>query len=165
MSFRSWVIGLLGGQEVVKSLSGTASKALPLDAGAGDPMEEEAAGLNFRTAIAAHQKWKQRLQAVVDGTSVEVLSVPVVCRDDQCVLGKWIHGPSATAFAAMEQFVRLKKNHAFFHMCAGKVLSLAQEKNHDAARRELESGNYARVSQDVVLDLATMYNSAQKARV
>ena len=48
----------------------------------------ELAGLNFLTAIEAHIKWKGRLESYIDGTSDEDLKVEVICRDDQCPLGK-----------------------------------------------------------------------------
>ena len=34
-----------------------------------EPGKEEVAGLNFKTAIDAHMKWKQRLKAVIEGSS------------------------------------------------------------------------------------------------
>ncbi|MDR3395099.1 MAG: CZB domain-containing protein, partial [Parasulfuritortus sp.] len=47
------------------------------------------AGLNFKTAIDAHMKWKVRLESCLSDDNKESLQVEVVSRDDQCVLGKW----------------------------------------------------------------------------
>ena len=52
-----------------------------------DLLEEEAAGLNFRTAIEAHQKWKAHLQALIVDDLLDDLSVEDVSRDDRCTLG------------------------------------------------------------------------------
>lgn len=145
MGFRQWLMGLLRGGD------GPA-------AGDIDPLQEEAAGLNFRTAIEAHQKWKYRLRAVIDGTSEETLQPEMVARDDQCVLGKWIHGPGGQQFGHDHQFKGLKEWHAHFHVCAGHVLSLAQAGETEAALKDLNKGHYAKASMKVVQDLAQMYN-------
>lgn len=83
----------------------------------------EIAGLNFQDAVAAHQRWKARLQACIAGTSSEKLDPAVVGRDDQCALGKWIHGQGTLTFGTMPAFSTLKIEHAQFHRIAGEVLS------------------------------------------
>ena len=154
MGFRSWILGLLGGTEKEQE-----TPAAPPPLRTRDPIEEEAAGLNFYTAIEAHQKWKVRLMAVIEGDTSEGLSVEVIGRDDQCALGKWIHGVGIR-FAQAEEFTRLKKNHAFFHECAAQVLRMAQSGDKDSALEELRRGTYSRASNDVVQDLAVMYRRA-----
>jgi len=121
--------------------------------------EEEAAGLNFRTAIEAHQKWKMRLQAAIEAKSEEQLDDPdAVSRDDQCELGQWIHGAGGRLFAGQPQFVDLVKKHAAFHLCAGRVLSLAQSGQQALAAAEMApGGEFARISREVVGDLAAMF--------
>ena len=157
MGFREWVLNLLGGQP--KPEEEEARLPSP-ERDVRDPMEEEAAGLNFYTAIEAHQKWKVRLLAVIEGDSSEGLSVEVIGRDDQCALGKWIYGVGGARFSAVSQFGELKRNHAFFHTCAAGVLEKAQEGQKDAALQALKQGAYARASQDVIRDLAVMYRHA-----
>jgi Chemoreceptor zinc-binding domain len=155
MGIRGWLVGLLGGdtpQETPKAMVEVAR----------DPMEEEADGLNFRSAIEAHQKWKVRLRAVIENNSSENLVPEVVSRDDQCVLGKWIHGAGGAKFAKEPQFIDLKKKHAYFHVCAGNVLQLAQSGDKVNATAEITSGNFARTSQEVVLDLAQMFTRLKK---
>jgi hypothetical protein len=53
-------------------------------------------------------KWKGRLQNYVDGTSKEQLDPMIICRDDQCALGKWIHGPALQYFCDGEGFYKLR---------------------------------------------------------
>lgn len=122
-----------------------------------DVMDKEAAGLNFKLAIEAHQKWKRRLLDVIKGDSEEVLHVEVVSRDDQCLLGKWIHGAGNEKFGSSAQFVRLRNNHAQFHTCAGHVLHLAQIGKQSDAALALKEGDYAQISQEVVRDLVAVY--------
>lgn len=124
--------------------------------------QEEMVGLNFKSAIEAHQNWKKRLTSVVDGSSAETLQVEVVSRDDQCLLGKWIYSTGGEKFSTLEQFSRLQENHAHFHSCAGKVLHLAQTKNKNAALAELKEGAYAQASQEVIRDLVAVYTQVTK---
>lgn len=120
-------------------------------------MDKEAAGLNFKLAIEAHQKWKRRLLDVINGDSEEVLQVEAVSRDDQCLLGKWIHGAGNEKFGYSTQFVRLRNNHAQFHTCAGNVLHLAQIGKQSDAALALKEGDYAQISQEVIRDLVAVY--------
>jgi Chemoreceptor zinc-binding domain len=127
-----------------------------------DPMDEEAEGLNFRTAIEAHQKWKVRLRAVIENNAEEALSVDILSRDDQCPLGKWIHGTGGAKYAEDADFKSLRRGHAYFHVCAGHVLSLAQTGHKEAASAELVGGNFARSSQEVVQDLLQLFSRFRK---
>ena len=52
-------------------------------------------------AINAHIHWKIRLEKYLDGTSEEKLDPKLVSRDDQCKLGKWIHGRHSSTFMMM----------------------------------------------------------------
>jgi hypothetical protein len=133
----------------------TASGAASLPAQA---QQEAAGGLNFRSAIEAHQKWKLRLQAVIESSSREKLDPSVIGRDDQCELGKWIHGAGGRQFGAELQFADLSRKHAYFHVCAGRVLSLAQNGQKKRALTEISAtGEFGRVSREVIGDLASMF--------
>ncbi len=153
MAFRQWLIGLLGGR--VKNDPDQAF-ILPPPAGVSAE-EEEIDGLNFRTAIEAHQKWKGRLQAVIDSGVPDTLSVEEVSRDNLCVLGKWLHGSGNQKFGREVLFKTLQANHAHFHVCAGKVLQSALKGNKSEAQTALKSGDFAHASQAVVKDLAQLY--------
>ncbi|SJM91873.1 CZB domain-containing protein [Crenothrix polyspora] len=124
---------------------------------------EETVGLNFISAIEAHQNWKKRLTSVVDGSSAETLQVEVVSRDDQCLLGKWIHSTGTQKFSSLVQFEQLQKNHAHFHSCAGKVLHLAQTQDKSTALAELKDGHYAQASQQVIRDLVAVYTQVNNS--
>jgi hypothetical protein len=66
------------------------------------------AEINISECIDAHMKWKGRLQNYVDGTSKEQLDPMIICRDDQCALGKWIYGPALQYFCNGEGFYKLR---------------------------------------------------------
>ena len=154
MAFKQWLIEFLNGTP--EDQKNRASTPPPV----ADPLEEEAAGLNFRTAIEAHQKWKARLQALINNDMSENLSVEEVSRDDRCTLGMWIHGAGKKRFGRDALFKTLEKNHAHFHACAGHVLKTALAGNKDDAQAALKAGDFARASQTIILNLAQMYNRA-----
>ncbi len=117
----------------------------------------ELAGLNFMTAIDAHMKWKTRLENYIQGTSSEDLKVEVVCRDDQCPLGKWIYSTGGERFGTIDTFGEMKGQHALFHQCAGRILETAQSGKKDEAMRLLQYGDYVRASEQVKRLLAKLY--------
>lgn len=138
MGLLSGVVGFLG-------LSG-------LDAGKKAQIREE---INLMDAIQAHVKWKVRLQECLDGKSQEKLDPMVVCRDDQCALGKWIHGPALKHFHEDETFHQLRADHAQFHYVAGSVVQHVHANNH-AAAEVLIKGEYQQISHKVVMALTEL---------
>ncbi len=126
-----------------------------------DGESAEIAGLNFKDAVLAHQKWKNRLQACIDGTSDERLDPAVVSRDDQCVLGKWINGPGGLQFGTSAAFPRLKAEHAQFHLIAGEVLSAANDGRKAEAQEQLAT-SFARSSVRVQQFLASLFLEANR---
>lgn len=112
--------------------------------------------INIMDAINAHIKWKIRLEKYLNGTSEETLDPSVVCRDDQCVLGKWIHGPALKHFQGDDGFVTLRDDHAQFHVVAGKVVSNVQANNRAAAEALLKS-EYMLASRKVIGDLTALH--------
>ncbi|NOU23141.1 MAG: CZB domain-containing protein [Methyloglobulus sp.] len=163
MNIIRWIVNLFGKKR--ESTSPTLSQTLHsthVKAPVADIQDEEAAGLNFKTAIEAHQKWKARLKDVIEGNSSETLDVSMICRDDQCLLGKWIHGDGGKQFGVLNEFIELQKNHANFHKCAGHVLELAQAGKKSEADQNLSVGPYAQVSLQVVMNLAAMYTKVKK---
>jgi len=115
------------------------------------------AGLNFKTAIDAHMKWKARLEQCLGNDNDEKLDVDVVSSDNQCLLGKWIHGPGGEHYGHLPQFQEMKMEHARFHHCAGEVLTHCIAGDKESASSKLHSGDYPRTSERVKLHLARLY--------
>ncbi|MDR3391158.1 MAG: CZB domain-containing protein [Sulfuriferula sp.] len=115
-------------------------------------------GLDFNAAINAHMAWKKRLETLLANTEGrDVLDPLHVCRDDQCDLGKWIHGDAAHRHGASEEYNRLRKAHADFHQAAAKVIILAQAGKDTEAQEELHAGEFMRNSIRVKTELSRMY--------
>lgn len=117
----------------------------------------EVGGLNFKSAVDAHMKWKGRLESYINGTSDEDLKVEAVACDDKCPLGKWIYGQGGDRFGYSETFFEMKVHHAQFHRCAGNVLATAQAGAKDDALRLLHHGDYVRTSERVKQLLARLF--------
>jgi Chemoreceptor zinc-binding domain len=92
------------------------------------------AEIDIDTAIAAHENWKLRLRNYLDGKSTEQLSPEVVCLDDKCDLGKWLHGPGGQRLGKYPAFTLLIARHKYFHVQASTVVALAQ--SGDTAKAE-----------------------------
>lgn len=149
MGMLDWFKSIIRGEE-------SAPAASPAAAGAAD-QSSELAGLNFKTAVDAHMKWKVRLESYINGSSEEQLKVEVVCRDDQCPLGKWIYDKGGEKFGFSETFFDMKAHHALFHRSAGGVLAAAQAGEKAAALKLLHSGDYVKASERVKMLLARMF--------
>ncbi len=103
---------------------------------------EEKTDLNFQEAIQAHLKWKGRLKNFVEGVGSEQLDSKVVCKDNQCAVGKWIYS-SGQKHSHISAFGTLKTEHALFHQAAGKVVRAVEEGHVQEAKRLLsEQGEF-----------------------
>ena len=106
------------------------------------------ADFNFDTAIAAHREWKVKLRKAI--ADKEKLDAEKICRDDQCPLGKWVHGPGGERWSNKPVFVDLMTRHAEFHQTAGAVARKINAGQYSDAERLIGSGSdFARVSTEV----------------
>ena len=111
--------------------------------------------LDVMAAINAHVLWKVRLEKYMDGTSEETLDPQVICLDNQCTLGKWIHGPAHSFFQNDESFVKLREDHANFHQIASKVVTKVLD-NDRATAEAIMKNEYFQASRKVVTDLTVL---------
>ncbi|MBL8347866.1 MAG: cache domain-containing protein [Rubrivivax sp.] len=91
------------------------------------------ADFDFDKAIEAHRQWKVRLRKAI--AEHARLDVDTICRDDQCPLGKWIHGAGGARWGTRPTFVELVETHAGFHRSAADVA------------RQINAGQYAQAEQ------------------
>lgn len=106
---------------------------------------------DFNAARAAHIDWKMKLTEYLKNPNGS-LDSKVVCKDNQCALGKWIYGEGAQYQRRFSQpFSQLKSSHAQFHETAGAIVDLI----HSGRKNEAESlmapaGKYIKVSEKTV---------------
>lgn len=133
-------------KKATKESAGSTSE-LGLDAKSAAAILAE---IDIDTAIAAHENWKLRLQNYLNGNSTENLQPEVVCLDDRCDLGKWLHGPGGQRLGKYPAFSVLVARHKYFHIQASTVVALAQTNDKDQASKTLD-GSYRHASNQVVL--------------
>lgn len=125
-----------------------------------------AQSLDINMAIAAHENWKLRLQAFLDGSSTEQFSPEVICFDDRCDLGKWIHGEGRARLGAFPGFTALMGHHKMFHYAASNVVALSNAGKEEDARKMLRE-QFSKFSSEVVQglsDLQQLVESSKKVR-
>lgn len=108
--------------------------------------------LDFQKWIAAHRDWRRRLVAFIDGQSTEPLDETVICCDDRCDLGKWIHGNGKQFYEGENSFRQLRDDHAAFHRAAGDVVGKYKANDERQARRTL-NGEFELRSMQVIAGL------------
>ncbi|MDD5472353.1 MAG: CZB domain-containing protein [Sideroxydans sp.] len=108
--------------------------------GLSDSQKEEIKNeLNVMEEIEAHIAWKLALQKYLDGKSKSDIRLDQIMRDDQCHLGKWLHGPALSYFGANNQGIEaLTEQHSRLHTAAGFVVKNIQENNLPAAKRIMD---------------------------
>ena len=116
--------------------------------------------MNFDDAIKAHMDWKLRLRACIDKTSKEKLDASIIAQDNQCVLGKWIHGEGAK-FASDPAYEPLKKTHAAFHQCAASIVKHCEAGT--ATDALVDNGSeFVKLSTEVVGKIVAIRKRAQQ---
>lgn len=135
-----------------KNFFGSSTMDSELDGVVGAAME----GLDIQTAMMAHENWKLRLQAYLDGESSEKFLPEVICFDNRCDLGQWIHGKGQANLGKFAGFTALLEHHKMFHYAASNVVALSQAGKEAEARQTLD-GSFAVFSEAVSQDLEGLY--------
>ncbi|MBL8306553.1 MAG: CZB domain-containing protein [Rubrivivax sp.] len=114
-------------------------------------------GFDFNSAIEAHRQWKVKLRKAI--AEQEKLDADTICRDDQCPLGRWIHGPGGAQWGGRPTFVELLGKHAEFHQAAADVARKINAGQLSEAERLIGSGSkFSQVSTEV----ATLLTKAKR---
>jgi hypothetical protein len=108
------------------------------------------AELDIDAAIAAHENWKARLQAQLHQSRTENLDPAVVCQDDRCALGQWLHGPGRERLGKYPAFSVLVARHQYFHVQASTVVAQVHSGDRASAERTLDTG-FRHASNQVLL--------------
>ena len=111
--------------------------------------EPQVTDFDFDTAIEAHRHWKVKLRSAIEKR--EQLDAATICRDDQCPLGRWLHGPGGARWSSKPGFSTLLQAHAGFHQAAGQVAQTINRGAYDQANHLLGSGSkFAQASNETV---------------
>jgi hypothetical protein len=116
--------------------------------------------MNFQDAIVAHLKWKDRLKQVIAGK--ETLDPLVVGKDDQCDLGRWIHGEGKAQFARKPHYEEVCTAHAHFHKTAADVIRTVKSGDQAKAQTMMAYGGaYYSASSACVNAITRLRNEVQ----
>ena len=127
----------------------------------GKKVARSASSLDFETAIAAHENWKLRLRAFLEGSSSEKFVAEEICFDDRCDLGKWIYSSGRAKLGTFPGFTALIGHHKMFHYAASNVVALAQAGKIDEAGKILEV-QFSQHSVEVIRDLKMLHTLARQ---
>ncbi len=116
--------------------------------------------IDFDKMVAAHLAWRDRLQSYVEGRG-DKLDHALVCRDDACALGKWIHGPGKS-FVREREYDQLLDQHAQFHLCAGEVVKAVDDGKKELAEH-LILGKYRHQANQTVSAIRMMRERYHRA--
>ncbi len=119
--------------------------------------------LDIQAAITAHENWKNRLQDYLNGTSQEVFDANVVCFDNRCELGKWIHGSGKAKLGKYPGFTALMSHHKMFHFAASNIVAL-QSRGKTAEADVILKGQFAQFSKSVMGDLNALSGMVLKSK-
>lgn len=110
-------------------------------------------GIDLESAVVAHVKWKNRLQTAIDSNSSD-LDPTIICQDNKCELGYWIHGDGAK-FKSKPSYEILRQKHAAFHLCAADVARKILAKDTTGAEALLH-GKFSETSLDTVMAIRNL---------
>lgn len=119
--------------------------------------------LDIQAAISAHENCKTRLQAYLNGTIQEVFDANVVCFDNRCALGQWIHGSGKAKLGQYPGFTALMSHHKMFHFAASNIVAL-QNRGKTAEADVILKGQFAQFLKSLVADLNALSNMAAKRK-
>jgi methyl-accepting chemotaxis protein len=124
----------------------------------------QADGVDYDAVIKAHQDWKKKQRlASNDPSEATKLDPAVICLDDKCALGQWIHGAGQTCCGSHPDFTHLKGKHAEFHRCASEVAEKARSGDIAAAKQVLH-GRFSVLSDETIELIKRMRESRKNAK-
>lgn len=110
--------------------------------------------MDLLSAKQNHFLWKLKFQAAIKEHTE--LDVTTISSDNCCELGKWLYGDAKLKFGLMKSYTECLQTHTAFHIAAGKVAEMINEKRYEDAEKMLENDSaFAVSSRDV--DLAIVH--------
>jgi len=123
------------------------------------PNENTLTGLNLKDALAAHDAWKDKLNAELSGASKVPIDVTKIEHDNLCVLGKWLYGSGKDKYSHLPEYESARKAHTAFHLAAAEVVIAHQSGNTEKAGVLLKS-NFRVASNNNQLELVRLFTVA-----
>ncbi len=113
--------------------------------------------MDFNEAIQKHAQWKFKFRNAV--LLKEPVDVMAISKDNNCEVGKWLHGEAKALHGHCKAHAKCLADHAAFHLAAGKVADAVNGGNKDAVERLMAAGSaFAEASKKVGVSLIELQN-------
>jgi methyl-accepting chemotaxis protein len=117
--------------------------------------------MNFDTAREKHAEWRFRFKTAIKNH--EALDVEMIARDDCCDLGKWLYGEARAKYSRRKNYHECIDRHRDFHVEAGKVAVMINDKKFEAAMNAMSLGTgFSRASGALVGALSMLEEEIKK---
>ena len=123
------------------------------------PEEKTMPMLDLHEALDAHANWKSRVERKLSNPQF-VFGVESVAADNQCKLGKWLHGSAQKLFGHLPEYQIARAAHAEFHASAAGVLTQYEAGNVNEAYTLLR-GEFQHASDASQLALVKLFAAAK----
>ncbi len=123
--------------------------------------EGNLSGLNLKSALDAHDAWKEKLRKELSGENQQPLDVSIIASDCHCELGKWLHGQGKKNFSKLPEYKKALTAHAEFHISAAEVV-IEHQSGNDERARQLLNGNFREASNLNQLELVRLFSVAKR---
>jgi Chemoreceptor zinc-binding domain len=111
--------------------------------------------MDLDEAMLKHAQWKIKFRAAME--KKEVMDVQTISKDNCCDLGKWLASDGKRQLGALNSFSECCTKHTAFHVEAGRVATLINEKKYTEAEKMLGPGSrYGEASNAVALAITKL---------
>ncbi len=94
--------------------------------------------MDLNQASQAHSEWKVKLRLAI--AKAEQLDAATIAQDNQCALGKWLHGEAKAQYGKLRSYADCVGKHAAFHREAASVARVINAKDYPKAEAMLAAG-------------------------
>lgn len=113
--------------------------------------------MDLNIAIQKHAEWKFKFRNAL--FTNESLDAAAISKDNNCELGKWLHGESKAQFGTNGNHMKCLVAHAAFHVEAGKVAAAINAKKTVEAEKMISNGSaFSEASKQVGVALIELKN-------
>jgi hypothetical protein len=101
--------------------------------------------MTFDEAAAAEAQWNAHFLGFLVGAYREPYDLQVIGADNQCPLGRWLHG-EARCHASLPEYQALLQEHAVFHLWGASALRMVESGDQEVAYHIVRSGGFHEAS-------------------
>lgn len=114
--------------------------------------------MDLNAAMQKHAEWKFKFRNAI--FSNETMDAAAISKDNQCEMGKWLHGEAKTLYGKSPAYARCLADHAAFHAEAGKVAATINARKHEEAEKMVSTASvFADASRKVSLSIVELRNA------